>query len=281
VKDQAAQLRQMNTAKPGVETPVLDGPPTIVIASGKGGVGKSAISTLLAHALTDEQRQVLLLEGAQNLGNLHVLLGVRPTERLEALFYGDASPSDLLTPVTDSLWLLSGDSGTESLYALGAIDRARLHHRLNSLYDRFDAVVIDAGSGLDSVVRVASMRATQLILVTVPEPAALIDAYAVMKIVHLQIPTLDISVLVNCVENGESGRPAFEKLSTACSRFLKFAPGYLGEIPFDTGVRDAVRNPGGLIKLPNSNPALKTLRAMVAKNQAFWSAPAMAQEVAS
>jgi flagellar biosynthesis protein FlhG len=244
-------------------------------------VGKSAISVLLAHTLTEDHRQVLLLEGAQNLGNLHVLLGVRPTERLEALFYGDASPADLLTPVTDALWLLPGDSGTESLYALGAVDRARLHHRLNSLYDRFDAVVIDAGSGLDSVVRVASMRATALILVTVPEPAALIDAYAVMKIVHLQVPTLQMSVLVNCVGEGENGRQAFTKLSTACGRFLQFVPQYLGEIPFDRGLREAVRVPGGLLLLPDDNPAQRAVRGIVAQHSHIWPTAMLAREAAS
>ena len=281
MKDQAASLRQMAARMGSVGVPQDDGPPTIVIASGKGGVGKSVIATLLARALSEDQRQVLLLEGAQNLGSLHVLLGVRPAERLEALFYGDASPVDLLTQVTDDLWLLPGDSGTESLYALGAVDRARLHHRLNSLYDRFDAVVIDAGSGLESVVRVASMRATQMVLVTVPEPAALIDAYAVMKIVHLQVPTLGMSVLVNSVGEGESGIDAFDKLATACKRFLKFEPQYLGDIPTDSGVRNAARTPGGLITLPQENAAQQALHAIVERHQGLWPVEILAREVAS
>ncbi len=281
MKDQAALLRQMNTVPCRGAEPAVDGPPAIVIASGKGGVGKSVVAALLAHALSRQERHVLLLEGAQNLGNLHVMLGVRPKERLEALFCGDASPSDLLTHVADGLWLLPGDSGTESLYALGAVDRARLHHRLNSLYDRFDAVVIDAGSGLDSVVRVASMRATQLVLVTVQEPAALIDAYAVMKIVHLQVPTLGMSVLVNCVADGESGRGGFTKLSTACSRFLNFEPGFLGELPLDEGVRDAVRTPGGLISLARDNPALEALQSIVEQHPDLWPFGQMVVEAAS
>ena len=270
MRDQAALLRELAAVPRVVTEPLSEGPPTIVIASGKGGVGKSVMSVLFAHSLSQQGHRVLLLEGAQNLGSLHVLLGVRPRERLETLFHGEASPSDLLTPVTDDLWLLAGDSGAESLYALGAVDRARLHHRLNSLYDRFDVVVIDAGSGLDSVVRVASMRATHMIVLTIPEPPALIDAYAMIKIVHVQVPTLPMAILVNCEEDPGSAESAYQKLATACQRFLSFEPESLGAVPLDPDVRAAVRAPGKLIELPRETPAVRAIDGVVCGRSDLW-----------
>ncbi len=205
--DQAAALRAMMAGRPTTPLAASSGPPTIVVGSGKGGVGKSVVSVLLAERLTQEGRRVLLVDGDQNMGNLHVLLGLGRGARLEQVLTDGTAPRDLLTPVTERIWLLPADSGAETLYSLGSVDRARLHHRLSGLYDDFDAVVIDAGPGLESVVRVATMRATRMVVVTAPEPAALTDAYATIKIVHAQVSDLPIDVLVNRVVDDREGPP--------------------------------------------------------------------------
>ena len=263
MRDQAAVLRQMPSAERRPVAHVERGPSTVVVASGKGGAGKSVVSILLATTMAEEGRHVLLLEGDQNRGSLHVLLGVSRIPRLESLVTGEASPADLLTPVTDGLSLLSGDSGAEVLYALGEVDRARLHQRLNGLYDRFDAVVIDAGADLQGVVRVTAMGATRMILLTLPEPAALIDAYAVMKMVHLRVPTLPIDLLVNRVMSASEGQRAFERLAASARRFLNYELGYLGALPEEDSVRTAVRTPGGLLRPIKNSAVARVLRRAV------------------
>ena len=100
---------------------------------------------------------------------------------------------------------------------MSAVDRARLHHRLSALYDDFDAVIVDAGPGLESVVRVATMRATRCVILAAPEPAALTDAYATIKIVNLQVADMRVDVLVNRVTDPQEGSQTFERLATAVS----------------------------------------------------------------
>lgn len=256
MNDQAAQLRAMMAGLR--RTPVAPaGPPTIVVGSGKGGVGKSVVSALLAQRLASEGHRVLLVDGSQNLGNQHVLFGVHRGATLEHLLTDAASPRDLLVSVTEQLWLLPADSGAESLHGLGALDRARLHHRLSALYSDFEVVIVDSGAGIDSVMRVCTMGATRLILVTLPEPAALTDAYATLKIVHAQLKDLPVDVLINRVEDAREGPQAFERLSTAAERFLHRPVRYLGAIWEDDDIRRAVRAPGrvatGLGPGPNSD----------------------------
>ncbi len=254
--DQAALLRAMMAGRLPEPAP-RPTPPTIVIGSGKGGVGKSVISALLAQRLAAEGRKVLLVDGDQNLGNLHVLLGVQRGATLEHLLNEAAAPKDLLVRLGDHFWLLPADSGAESLHALGAVDRARLHHRLSALYDDFDVVIVDAGPGIESVVRVSTMGATRLIMIAVPEPAALTDAYATLKIVHAQVKDLPVDVLINRVEDAREGPQAFERLSTAAERFLHRGVRYLGALWEDDEIRRAVRAPGrlatGLGPGPNSD----------------------------
>lgn len=245
--DQAALLRAMMASRKPV-SPVPAGPPAIVIGSGKGGVGKSVVSVLLAVQLSREGRRVLLVDGSQNMGNLHVLLGVARVHRLEHLLQDVATPEDLLVRVTEHLWLLPADSGEEGLYAMTAVDRARLHHRLSALYDDFDVVIVDAGPGLESVVRVATMRATHCVILAAPEPAALTDAYATIKIVNLQVADMKVDILVNRVLEAHEGYETFERLATATERFLHRRLRYLGALWEDDDIRRAVRVPGQLVQ---------------------------------
>lgn len=260
--DPVEALRRLATEHPmPASVPSGEGPPVLVVGSGKGGVGKSVLAVLLAKAMADEGRRTLLLDGAQNLGNLHVLLGVRPGIRLETVLGGTGSATALLQPVADRLWLLPADSGAENLYSMSATDQARLHFRLAMLYDEFDAVVVDAGPGVEGVVRLATMRGTRLLVVTMPEPAALTDAYALIKIVSLQVPGFPIDVLCNRTLDATEGRAAFDRLDTAAGRFLGRSIGYLGEVAEDPDMRRAVRSPGDLLRAPPpaARDAMKTI----------------------
>ncbi len=225
-----------------------DSPPVIVIGSGKGGVGKSVLAAALASTAARDGRRTLLLDGSQNQGNLHVLLGVRPRARLETVLTALTAPEELLVSVTENLTLLPVEAGAESLYALTPLDRARLHLRLTSLYDRFDAVVIDAGPGIESPMR-ALIRATRLVVVAVPEPASLSDAYALVKIATLRSPGLPIDILVNRTFSPEEGSASFERCDLASRRFLRRGLGYLGVVPEDDSLRRASRIPGEILRL--------------------------------
>lgn len=218
-------------------------PTVVVVGSGKGGVGKSLVSVVLAAAAARTGRRVLLYDADQNLGNLHVLLGVRPKGRLDSVLAGEVRPADLVQPVAEGLWLLPGESGAESLYGLDAHDRARLHVRLADAWRGYDTVIVDSGAGLESAVRAGAMGASRLVVVTMPEPTALTDAYALMKTVHLQLPDLPIDVLVNRTGAETEGRGAYDKLATAAERFLRRGIRYLGSLPEDPALRAAVREP--------------------------------------
>ncbi len=249
MNDQAATLRAMMMAAPRPQAPGdTPGCPVLVVASGKGGAGKSVVAILLACALARSGKRVLLLDGAQNQGNLHILTGVRPRGQLAALVRGDSGARDLVTPVMDNLWLLPGDSGAEEMHSLTATDRARLHHRLAQLYDEYDAVVVDAGPGIESGVRAAAIRATHLVVVATPEPAALSDAYALIKLVNLQVPGLDIGVLANRTSGPADAQHVFDGLRVAASRFLRRDLRSLGALAEDPAVRNGVLRPPALLQ---------------------------------
>lgn len=259
MNEQAALLRSLVAErKPGAAF-ASNRPPVLVIGSGKGGVGKSVVGIALAACSAEAGRRVLLVDGAQNFGNLHVLLGVRPRASLADLLLGVASVEELLTPVVEGLTLIPADSGTEALQALGGVERARLHHRLTALYDGFDLVVSDTEPGADSVLRACTLNASRLVMVTVPEPAALTDAYAVIKLVHLEVRRLPIGVVVNRATSELDGLSAFNKLAAAAERFLGRTLDLDGVVPEDASLRAAARQPGGLLTAAARGPAMEAL----------------------
>ena len=259
MKDQAVLLRQTLAGYPRVRAGA-QGPPTLVVGSGKGGVGKSLVTVLLGAALAARHRRVLLVDGSQNLGSLHIMLGVRPVARLDDLFTGTGAPADLITPVAQGLWLLPAECGSESLYALPPLDRARLHHRLASVFDEFDVVLVDAGEGLEGVVRVANVRATDALVVTTPEPAALSGAYALLKMLSLQVPGLATEVLVNRAHTEPEAAAAHRKLAIASDRFLNRELALAGSVLENESLRALAAAPRRLTDGAYDGPGVSVLR---------------------
>jgi flagellar biosynthesis protein FlhG len=248
MRDQAAGLRCAAPAARPAPAPCDEGPAAFAVGSGKGGVGKSALAVLLARSLARGGRRVLLFDGALNQANLHVLLGCRPAAGLTELLHLEVEPAQLVVPVADGLWLLPGDSGAEAVHALTGVEQARLHRRLTGVFDAFDAVVVDSGPGIEGVVR-ATLRATRLTVVTTPDPAALSDAYAVIKILTLQMPTLPLDVLVNRAAGAAEAEAVFARLALGAEQFLRRRVESLGFVPELDAVSRAARRPGRLLEL--------------------------------
>ncbi len=247
--DQAAVLREMKRDPVRFPVSVPDGDtPAVVVGSGKGGVGKSIAAVSFAAALAAAGQRVLLVDGDQNLGNLHVLLGVRPPLTPEALLHEELSPADLVVPVAERLFLMPADSGTDAVQRLGPTDRARLQRRVSGIFREYDIVIVDSAAGLDSALRCAALHATRLVVLTMPEPTALTDAYALIKVVHGHLPRLPMDVVVNRVRSAEEGDRAYDKLRAAAARFLGRPLDFLGAIPEDLAMRDVASDPARLIQ---------------------------------
>jgi flagellar biosynthesis protein FlhG len=232
----------------------------IVVGSGKGGVGKSVVSVMLAAAAAERGREVLLLDGEQNLANLHVLLGVGARGSIESVLGGRVRAEELVQPVAEHLWLLPSESGSEGLYALDALERARLHSRLVGLFRQYEVVIVDAGAGIEGVVRAAMLGADRILLVTAPEPTALMDAHALVKILSLQAPHVRIDVIVNRCAGDDEGQDAFARLSAASERFLNRQLQLAGILLEEPKIAAAVRDPRHFLARLMETRAAHTIR---------------------
>lgn len=155
----------------------------LAILSGKGGTGKSTVACGLAQAMTRQKRNVLLLDGAQGLRSLDLMLGVPDgiLYNIVDLAKGRCSAEEALTEIEgydDRLWLLAADPTMKSGQDLTrsytrAVERIRVENeRKDSEIPVFDEIVLDCGGGWDAQLELAGL-ADQVLLVETPDPVSL------------------------------------------------------------------------------------------------------------
>jgi len=181
----------------------------IAITSGKGGVGKSTISSNLAYMLSQQGINVGIFDADIGLANLDVMFNVKIKKNILHVLKGEAKVSDILIPITRNLILIPGESGDEILkYSDMALFERFMEEA--QVLDKLDVMIIDTGAGIGEHIQMFLNAADDVIVVTVPDPAAITDAYATIK----TIATLrdDVSVIMNQVKGEKEAVGVFEKI---------------------------------------------------------------------
>ncbi len=103
-------------------------------------------------------------------------------------------------------------------------------------------------------------EANEVIIVTNDQPTAVMDAYAVIKMIVLQQPQHAISVVMSGAESPIAADDAMRKLQIAVEHFLHRNIQYLGTIPFDKNLQRAVQAQVPVVRLyPSSAAALNVI----------------------
>jgi flagellar biosynthesis protein FlhG len=208
----------------------------IAIASGKGGTGKSFLSTSLAVVLAKDKLRVALVDCDFGLACDHLLLGVTPKQTLQHVLAGEASLADILMQAPSGPTLVPGASGIRRMANLTDRELLVLGHNLAELALAEDVLILDAGAGISPQTVLTLLCADHVVLVTQPEIAALTDAYAVVKCLVQLKPETAFSVVVNRVMSEGHGEQAFEKLADVSARHAGIDLLYLGEVHDDPKV---------------------------------------------
>ncbi|WP_294963078.1 P-loop NTPase [Sulfurimonas sp.] len=226
----------------------------IAITSGKGGVGKSTISSNLAYVLSQNGLNVGIFDADIGLANLDVMFNVKIKKNILHVLKGEATVSDILIPITRNLILIPGESGNEILkYADAALFKRFMEEA--QVLDKLDVMIIDTGAGIGDHIQIFLNAADDVIVVTVPDPAAITDAYATIK----TVATLrnDIGLIMNQVKNEREAEAVFEKIRKVALANIgdKLDLQLMGKINSDLKVSSSVKRRALFsISYPNSQP---------------------------
>jgi flagellar biosynthesis protein FlhG len=214
---------------------------TIAIASGKGGVGKTNVCVNLGLALAKLGRAVTIIDMDLGLGNIDVILGVDARLTLEEVVAGRCSLSEALIEGPYGTRLVCAGSGVVALANLEPEQREHLIARLSVIDDSSDIVLLDIGAGISPNVIDFIAAAGEVIVVTTTEPAAMTDAYALIKVTHHQARDVAFSLLVNQVVNPREAREVAQAMVSAARRFLDVDLATLGFLPHDDKLLSAIK----------------------------------------
>ncbi|MCS3649601.1 flagellar biosynthesis protein FlhG [Salinibacter ruber] len=213
----------------------------LTFASGKGGVGKSVVTTNLAETLAREGHRVALLDADLGQSDAAVLLNEAPATTVWGAVQEDAAlravPHETEGRVT--LVQAANRPPPEAPDARDAL-YAALDTLLGRLRETHDYVLVDASAGTDGPVQWALDRADLGVLVVVGEPTAVADAYRLAKQLWSADPDYPLGLVVNFAEDEDDARSIGERFKAVTTRFLGQAPKTLGWIPFSHAVRRSV-----------------------------------------
>lgn len=214
---------------------------TITIASGKGGVGKTNVVANLAIALRKMGKEVLILDADLGLSNVDILLHLAPRYNIQHVIRGEKRLKDVIVEGPHGIKVLPASSGVQELTHLDAFQRMRLLEEFEAYEEDIDVLLIDTSAGISENVAFFCVASREIVIVTNPEPTALTDAYALIKVLFTRYQEKEFRILVNSARNAKDAMEVYRKLAVAADRFLSVSLDYLGYLPYDKSVHEAVR----------------------------------------
>ncbi len=237
--DQATKLRDLTKIKRQTEKhlhPVR----RIAVTSGKGGVGKSNFSLNLAICFQRLRQRALLVDADTNLANIDILLGIHPEYSLTDVVLGDRFIKDIILQGPEGLQIMPAGSGVVEFIGLDAVIQDRIQNGIADLESGSDAIIIDTGAGISEGVVEFAAGADEVIVLTTPEPTAITDAYAAIKVISSKNAAVKFHLVVNLAKNQKEAQEVARKIRLVVENYLSLNLNILGFLPYDQHVPKAV-----------------------------------------
>lgn len=213
---------------------------SIVVASGKGGVGKTSVAVNLGLTLARQGRRTVLLDADFGMANAHILIGANPQRFVMDAIQGDAGMSEVLCDAPHGMKFISGGSGLLEMLNLDQTTRYQTIRMIDELRDQTEVLIADvpAGASDSSIAFVAA--ADRVVVVLVGEPTSFLDAYSLIKAASLEANVRNFSIVVNMARSASEARQHFEKFKATATRFLDVNLTFAGHLPLSERMRRAV-----------------------------------------
>jgi flagellar biosynthesis protein FlhG len=223
---------------------------TLAVTSGKGGVGKTFLTANLAAALTRLGERVLVLDADLGLANLDVILNLAPKLSLHDVFTGRVPLEDAILAAPGGFSVLPAGSGLVEYSRLTPQLKEQFVSAIDQLAPRFDRILLDTGAGISDVVLHSVSLADDVLVVSTPEPTAMTDAYATIKVLAGEQRRRLLRLVVNQTSAHGEGRTVRNQLQLVVDRFVTpqarldggdgVTLDFTGEVPTDPLVRESV-----------------------------------------
>jgi len=242
---------------------------TLAVTSGKGGVGKTNVVINLAASLSRLGHKVGIIDADFGLGNIDVLLGLTPSFHIGHVLTGEKSLGEITLQGPLGVKIVPAGSGIRELTSLNAVQWRRFQNLVQTISADLDFLLIDTAAGVSDNVGELLQLAERVLVVTSYDPAAIVDAYAMIKILTTNARKKDLGVVVNATRDAEEAGLVFRQLDIAASKFLDRTLRFDGYIVNDPGVREAVLGQRPIVDHLPQAPASRCYRILASRLAGF------------
>ncbi len=237
----------------------------LAVTSGKGGVGKTNISVNLAICLAASGQRVALVDADMGLGNLDIIMNLQSRYNISHVISGQKQLDQITCIGPGDVEVICGASGLESLADLTRFQRQRLADELDTFQDNYDLMVIDTAAGLSASVVGFCHAADHTLVVTTPEPTAMTDAYAMIKVLAGRDYSGKISLIVNMADSVAEGKRIYRQIADVARRFLNIHVYEAAVLCRDDRLPAAVRQRKPVVLAYPKAPITSAITAMTAR----------------
>jgi flagellar biosynthesis protein FlhG len=237
----------------------------LAVTSGKGGVGKTNTSVNLAITLAGFGKRVILLDADLGLANVEVLMGLNSLYNLENVIEGEKSMEEILVTGPNGMQVVPGSSGLAKMADLSPAGRQNVLNGLNVLQEKADFIIIDTMAGIGRNAVSFATAADEVLLVTTPEPSAIVDAYAMLKTVDHSRKEAVVRLIVNMAANQAQATAVAGKLANVAQQYLGRNLSMLGFLPRDPHVSQAVMQSRPFTLLYPNAPVTKYMQVLASR----------------
>lgn len=244
---------------------------TIVITSGKGGVGKTTISVNTAIELSRRSCRTCLFDADFGLANVDILLGLQPKSTLEDVISGEKKLEDIIMHSDAGIDIIPGSSGIEKIANLAPDKIAELVTAFSQLVG-YDYFLIDTSSGISKGVISFCLAATETIVIITSEATSLIDAYSLIKVMAANGYRGTVKVLVNKCSDVPAAKKTYLRFKKAVDIYLNINVALAGIVLGDHNIEDAlVDQEPVLSRFPDSvaSQCIRTVVSILLSNKSL------------
>ena len=247
VNSQIESLRAWSRTRPSATRRMVGH--SVVVAGGKGGVGVTTASALLAFGAAASGRNTLLVDATPSGTQQSDLLSLsepQDSEERNAPDFRRITPRLTLAELPEAA-------------SLTIAERRSLLRRVAAHYDQYDFVVVDAGSTAEHVTAALGTGSGRLLAVSANDRLSIVATYALVKYVLDRFGTLATSVLINRCEPAQ-GSDAFARIAEGVNEFLGYNIAPAGTLPEDESIRTAAEAGSSLLTM--DGPAVLAARLL-------------------
>jgi septum site-determining protein MinD len=202
----------------------------IVVASGKGGVGKTTVTINLASAIASHDKDVTVVDCDLMNPNVSLILGHEKVEStLHDVLKGEKQLSESTYTHPSGVKVIPASI---SLADIQHSDYEKLFVALNELHDNTEIVLIDSHPGINADAQELFKLADEILVVTAPELGAVTDAMKTIRMAE-SIGSTVVGVVLNRVEGKK-----YEMKKEDIESFLEKP--VIGEVPEDSNVKKSI-----------------------------------------